>query len=244
MGLHRLDADAETQGYSLVVVSLAHELHNFPLARRQRGAGIFLLGLGTAHKALEQHLRDLRAEERLMGSERLDSKDHVTRCIGFQKITAGPRCENLAHQFFRFVHRKDQYLYPGYCSHDLPRRFDPIQVRHGEVDDRDVRDKLLCYGDGCAACRSLATNLPAGVFLEQKTQAAANDVMIVGDENAEHVPALEREAPPEGNEGRGKVKVWMSANSVGTGRFQDGAARRYCLSPCNFRMAAATCRQM
>src|SRR5262249_46659348 len=138
-----------------------------------------------------QHLRDFSGEERLMGSERRDCTDQIARRVRLQKITARSRCNSLAHHFLRFVHRKYQYFDSRYRCPDLPRRLKSIQLRHGEVEDRDIRNKLLRHCNGCPASRSLATNLPAGMVLEQNTQASTNDVMIVRNENAQHV-----EPPP------------------------------------------------
>ena len=50
----------------------------------------------------------------------------VARRVGLQKKAARPRCESFAHQVLRFMHRKDQDLYPGHGGLDLPRRFEPI----------------------------------------------------------------------------------------------------------------------
>ena len=68
---------------------------------------------------------------------------------------------------------------------DLPRRFEPVQLRHRQIENGDVRHQMRRHLDRLAAGRGFAADLPFRLLFEELAQTATNHIVIVGDENAQ-----------------------------------------------------------
>src|SRR6185436_12254886 len=95
--------------------------------------------------------------------------------------------EHLAYERLGIVHRQDQDFGRGQCLADLPRRLEAVQVRHADVQDDDVGTQPLRLVARFAPVDGLADELPALLRLEQRAQALADDLVVVGDEDADRL---------------------------------------------------------
>jgi hypothetical protein len=57
--------------------------------------------------------------------------------------------------------------------------FDAIELRHGDVQDCEIRMKLLAKVQGFSPITCLAHNLNARLILEQSPQAAPDNVVVI-----------------------------------------------------------------
>ncbi len=62
------------------------------------------------------------------------------------------------------------------------RIFQPIQVRHSDVQDDDVGLELLCLLDSFPPIARFGTNLPLGMGFQQCAETAAHDFVIISDQ--------------------------------------------------------------
>ncbi len=87
------------------------------------------------------------------------------------------------------MHAEEDYAGLGNLVADLARGFDAVEQRHGDVQHRYIGRMLLGQGHGFAAVRSFRYHLKSGLAFEQKAEAAADDLMIVGQQNADRAHA-------------------------------------------------------
>ena len=67
---------------------------------------------------------------------------------------------------------------------DLKGGFDAVEIGHADVHDDHVGLQGFCEGDGFAAVVGFADHREIGLLLDQETQAAAHELVIVGEEDA------------------------------------------------------------
>jgi hypothetical protein len=80
------------------------------------------------------------------------------------------------------MHRQKEQLRSGYRLADLPRRIDPIQQRHGDIQHHDIRPKL-------AGSRHQRSSIGRGadqviILFEQFLEPIEQQGMIVGQQHA------------------------------------------------------------
>jgi hypothetical protein len=127
------------------------------------------------------------------------------------------------------MRREDQDFGRRCCTFNLSRRFETMELRHLEAEDRNVGDELLHQGNGLAPSHRLATDLPARMLIEQVTEAAANEVVIIGYKNTQQV------SPP--NEGAATQAIFSTDPSrrASSTRY-DVIVRRTCKTSGEFLM--------
>src|ERR1700693_4563874 len=92
---------------------------------------------------------------------------------------------HLPDQFLRFVHTEDQNLHGGSDLPDLARRFEPVQLRHGDVQDSEVRFELLRQGNGLAAGSGFPPKFAVRLAFQQGTNTGPHYRVIISNEDAE-----------------------------------------------------------
>ena len=97
----------------------------------------------------------------------------------------GARIEDFPHEFFGFVHAEDQDLHGGSDLPDLAGGLQPVQLRHGDVQDGDIRFELLRQGNDLAAGDGFPADLAVRLTLQQGADTGAYHLVIIGDEDAE-----------------------------------------------------------
>ncbi len=104
--------------------------------------------------------------------------------IGFQEVAAHAGGERFAHELLGLVHREHQHAAARAMSHDAPRRLEPVELRHAQVEDDHVRREFLGQLHGGAPVGRLGANLPVCAHFQQRPEAAPHNVMIIRKEDA------------------------------------------------------------
>src|SRR5437773_4497308 len=184
--LHRVDAHREDDRDLLVGLALGDELQHLAFAvGEQREVVLDLLPARVAEVALEQHLRDRRAEERAASTDRLDGLQEVQVLRVLEQIAARARLQALAHAHVVGVHGQDEHLGALVALHDLARCLDAVQLGQRDVHHHDVRVHTLRHLDGAAPVARLTHDLDLVVGLEDATQALAYHGVVVDQEHAD-----------------------------------------------------------
>jgi hypothetical protein len=63
--------------------------------------------------------------------------------------------------------------------------FDAVEIGHADVEDGDVGFELRCLGDGLAAVFGFADNRELGLLFDEKAEATAYEVVIVGEQDSD-----------------------------------------------------------
>jgi hypothetical protein len=84
------------------------------------------------------------------------------------------------------VHCEDQDLGIRQALSDPARRFEAIELGHGQVDDRHLGPVLKGEFHGFPAVRSFGADLPAHLLFQKILEAAPDDIVIIGEKNAKH----------------------------------------------------------
>src|SRR5918995_6076650 len=143
VGLHGLDAERETPGDVLVAPAFRKKLHDLALARGQAlGRARHRAPLPRLEEAIEHDLRDAAREIGLVPGDALDGWDELPARAGLQKIAARACRERLADQLLALMHREDQDLGLWHRLADASGRLEPIQLRHGEIEHRNLWPRL------------------------------------------------------------------------------------------------------
>src|SRR6266446_1320958 len=183
--LDGVDAEREDAGDLFVGLALGDELQDLALASREpRQRVLGGAAARVAEIAVEQDLRDRRAEVRAAARERLHRLDEVEVLGVLQEIALGPGLQRLAHVDVVGVHREDEHTHAVGALHDLVRRLDAVQARQTDVDDDDGGAQPLRGFDRAAAVAHLATDLDLGVRLENLAQALAYHGVVLGEQHA------------------------------------------------------------
>jgi hypothetical protein len=64
---------------------------------------------------------------------------------------------------------------------NLPRGFDAVQKRHGDVKNGDVRLELASLLDGFAPIPGFRTHFPSAPGLQKGAESSAHDLVIIRD---------------------------------------------------------------
>ncbi|GEO14408.1 hypothetical protein MAE02_21040 [Microvirga aerophila] len=84
------------------------------------------------------------------------------------------------------MHCEDQDLGIRQALPDPARRFETIELGHGQVDDRHMGPMLKGEFDGFPAVRGFCADLPAHMLLQEILEATPDDIVIIGEKNAKH----------------------------------------------------------
>ncbi len=166
-------------------------MQNFALARGEQFVAVFDRAfLHLAHVVLHQHLADRGAEERLAFADGSDRGDQIVLGGILQQVGAGAGLKRLEHVALVGVHAQENDGGLRQLGGDLPRGFDAVQDRHGDVHHDDVR--LMQFSASATASRpseASAMTVKSGLAFEQQTQALAHDGVVVGEHNADRLHA-------------------------------------------------------
>jgi hypothetical protein len=84
------------------------------------------------------------------------------------------------------VYRQNQNASIWRCRQNLPRRVQPVQVRHSDIQQQHVWLQLAGTLDSFPAVSGLATNFPPGMAFEQGANAFPRHLVIVCDKDSKH----------------------------------------------------------
>src|SRR5712692_8935337 len=111
--------------------------------------------------------------------------EHEPKRTGMEHVTRNLLCVS---------HGQNDDLLRGCVLHYLTGRFQPVHVRHIDVEQRDVGLKLRDFLDSLAPVSSLATNLPSPMERQERSYHAADDLVVVSKKNSKrgHIRSTER----------------------------------------------------
>ena len=183
MRLHRLHADGEGRRHVLVAFAFGKKLHHLAFAHGQPAGRDFRGRDAPLQVTLEDDAGNAGTEIGLMLAERLERRDEMRRRFALEHATAGAGREDLMDQRLVFRAGEGEHFGARKNPPDLPGDFDPVELRHTDVEDHDVR--LLFGGqfDRLAPILGFPADFPAPFGFDQGTQAAPHDFVIVDDEN-------------------------------------------------------------
>ena len=107
---------------------------------------------------------------------------HQVRIGGvLQHEPARTRLQRLRDVHLVGVHADDEDANLGQPSHDLPSGVDPVEPRHRDVQDGDMRLELQRSAHGFGAVTGFSHDLPPGLLLEHASQTLTEQRVIVRD---------------------------------------------------------------
>ena len=132
----------------------------------------------------------------------------------FKDVSARAGFERSQHVALVDMHAEDYDLGGGFARYDLPGRFDPIELRHADIEHGDIgmafRDKL----NGLATVTGFGDDFEIGLLFQQQTQPGSDDRMVVGQENPDlrqSEPRWQHNAPV--GRYRSGLRPWISARA-------------------------------
>jgi hypothetical protein len=105
----------------------------------------------------------------------------------FELVAVGSGAKGGEDGFVVFVHRHHEDVDVLCLLDDLACCLDPVQVGHVEVHYDDVRGERACQLDGLLAACRLADDLGVGDRFEEGAEAAAEEWVVVGDQDADRL---------------------------------------------------------
>src|ERR1700686_2344316 len=180
MRLRSLYTNTESHRNFFATLSFGQQLHNFAFSGSEPAAEdshVIRDGILLA-KAIQQHVRGARSEERTTVAESLDSGNQVAVGVRLHNVGADARFDNIAHQLIGEMKREDDNFSLGKTLADAPSRFQTVELRHADIHDDNVWLHLLGHGDSFAARFGLGDHVPAMMRRQELFQTTPNDVVI------------------------------------------------------------------
>ena len=145
MELHRFHRHAEDRGDLLRAPPLGDKLQDFPLPRGERRRRHQLASLpgGGLEDRFQYIFRNERCQVVVTSQHCRDRLAEFGGCGAFQEIPGGTGLEGFRRIGRTRMHgEKDQFAL-RYELRELPGRIEPVQERHGDVQENQVRPQFL-----------------------------------------------------------------------------------------------------
>ena len=152
---------------------------------RQRGGNAGVRAW-PAHVVGDQPARDLRREQ---GIARRHDAHRLGELRGrrvLEQEAARARAHRLVDVLVEVERGEHEDPGPRLAGDEPARRLDAVQPRHAHVHEHDVRLVQARELDGLRAVRRLADDGDVGLRLEDHAKAAADQRLIVGQQDADH----------------------------------------------------------
>jgi hypothetical protein len=136
-------------------------------------------------RASARSRRGVRRRGPLGGSLRsgdVDASSIRSPGLGFEDKAVRPSAHRFLHDLIGVVHRDDE---DGHWqgAPNLPRHFDAIHLREGDIEDDEIGLQLERHGERLPSVAGFSAHDPLRV-LEDRAHAVAHELVVVGDENA------------------------------------------------------------
>ena len=149
-----------------------------------------------ARVALDQPARDRRGEERVAGGDHPDGLSELVGARVLEQEAARAGAEGFVDVVVEVEGGQDQDAGRSVAGGDPACRLDPVEVRHADVHQDDVGAQRLGGVERGEAVGGLADDLEVGLGVEDDAEAGADELLVVGDQDADHV------ASPNGSRAR------------------------------------------
>ena len=181
MLLHRLDTDAQVRRDLLVHLSFRHQLQHleFPggeLLTVAANRFTFEISLPII---IEQALRNGGTEKRVATIGLADRFNQVIGGRLLDEITRRAGLGQLVHVLVVTIRRQHQHLRRDSLFDDLPRGFESVELRHGDVHYDHIRSQGLGHLDRLPTVLRLAHHFDIQFGCQERTQSLPHDRVIV-----------------------------------------------------------------
>ena len=140
------------------------------------------MGQADFPHTVENDLGNLRAEVVLSAEDTLHCIEQLPSGIRLQNVSMRSGAENLHHHLLRIMHRENEHFRIRTQLQHLFGRLDPVQLRHGHIENGHIRLKFLRHLDSLPPVGSLsATSIPP--TLDQISHSRPHDLMIVRNQH-------------------------------------------------------------
>ena len=198
MVLHRVLRDEELLGDVAVVHAAGDELEYLHLPVGQLGCGdvlhpLFLdVPLGQGRELGKELARHGRVDQRLAAVYRPDRLGHLVQRYVLQQITAGSGPDRLEEVFFLVADGQHHDLRARCDLLGRPARFDAADLRHPDVHQHDIGQRLAGYRNRFLAVAGLPDQVDVVLFIQDHLQAAPEKRVVVRDQHPDRLRALPR----------------------------------------------------
>ncbi len=194
MGFGGVYADAEEIGYFFVGFAFGEELENFAFAGSQaRACGSVAIGRIDGEIVVAGG-RDAGGEVRFMMAGGVNGGEEDAVGFVFENVASGAGLDDLMNEIIGFVHGEDEDFGGRRGGADTASGFDTVEERHADVKDGDVGFEFGGFVYGFAAIRGFGYDFPATARFKERTEASADDRMVIGDQDAKR---MHQEAPSQ-----------------------------------------------
>jgi hypothetical protein len=178
----RQPARDELEDLELARGQLVEALRRLRRRRRRRG------------ELLDQPLRDRRGEQRLALSDDADARRELLRRDVLEQEAAGAGAQRLVDVLVQVECGEHQHpdRRRAVERDDAARRLDPVELRHADVHQHDVRRQPPGQLDRLGAVGGLADDVEVVLGVEDHLEAGAHERPVVGDQDAHDTGACRR----------------------------------------------------
>src|SRR5919204_636535 len=129
---------------------------------------------------------------------RHQSRDDSVRLRLLQQIAACAAGEGLANLRVGLDAGQDQHLDFGQPADDFARQLDAVHLRKLEIDDGDIRSQRVGETQAFLAVGRLAHDCDSRIVVEQLSEAAPEQGMVVGEEHTHRTVGHRQDQAPAG----------------------------------------------
>ena len=185
MRFDSVDAEIQEIGDVFVGFAFGDELKDFALARCEQVVGVFgAAAFELANIIIEEDLADRGAEKRLAFSDGANGFDEIGFGGIFKQVALGAGFQGAQDVAFIGMHAEHDHENIWIGLRDLKGGFDAVEIGHADVHDDYVGLERFCKRDGFAAVAGLADDGEIGLLLDEQTETAADELVIIGEKNA------------------------------------------------------------
>ena len=154
------------------------------------------VALGQRRELGEQLARHRGVDQRLAAVHRPDRLGHLVQRDVLQQVAAGARPDRLEQVLFLVADRQHHDLRARRDLLGRPARLDAAALRHPDVHEHDVGQRLAGHGHRLGPVARLPDQIDVVLFLQDHLQAAPEQRMIIGDQHPDGLRALAAVRPP------------------------------------------------
>jgi hypothetical protein len=134
---------------------------------------------------LGQHVRGVRSEVAAAGVQVLDRGKEFRAGAVLEQEAGGARPHHMQHVFLLGVHGQHEHACRGQLLGHAPHDFHAVQLRHRDVDHRDVGARALGLGQRADAVRGLGHDGALATAVQERDQPVAQQRVVVGHQDAD-----------------------------------------------------------
>ena len=190
VGADRGRADDPLRSDLVVGQALGDQRHDLPLpvgeAGQRRRAG--LAATRSRRELGDQAAGDARREQGLPGSNDVDGPHQLRRLRVLDEEAGGASSQRVEDVLVELERREDQHLDVSQLRivGDRPGRLQAIDTRHADVHQHDVGTLPAHELQRRRAVAGLADDLDIVLDVEQHPKPGAHELLVVGDDDADH----------------------------------------------------------